>query len=555
MKKNYILLFFLLCFFNIKNICGAAFKNKSNRRTSINGANNEFRKKNHKKNFSKRKLDGSGNFHFVPLKIFLDTAELEYTCSSLGHVDIIVKAMNNAKDFLEGFIQIKIDTDTTIDIISTNTEGEVNSHLIKQDFKIDHYDPMFDEENIQLNNNNYFIFGKCVESLDDDKLFQEESASIILDFTYYVPDIGIVLLNKRNGYIDESKFTEDNLTNLMLHHFIRLLGFNSALVDSYFHTNYIPQESEDEYYLKTEGSYNFDNVINYAIAYFDCSNIERINLYVDNENLDSEEEEYYQYAGFDLKSLYWPKEIFAGELLTKYDYSEKKVLSGITYAFLDSLSYLKVTKDYNGDITRFKNNGCERKCNYFDTGVYAADFWDCTVCMDGFFSAIKSSESDYECVSNDNKDYYFLYNEGDQIYKKCESAIANCQKCSSQTICTLCKRGYELEDKDGTVICEKEEDDDDGLSTGAIIGIVFGCIGFLLIVALIIICLLKRRNKENEGEIVQKDEEISEKKDGEIDPKNVQDLKGDDVKIMEYSKNNEIVDTGAEIKKDNANYK
>ena len=212
--------------------------------------------------------------------------------------------------------------------------------------------------------------------------------------------------------------------------------------------------------LKTEGSYNFDNVINYAKSYFDCSNIEKINLYVDDENLDSEGE-YCRYAGFDIKSLYWPKEIFAGELLTKYDYSEKKVLSGFTYAFLDSLSYLKVTKDYNGDITRFKNNGCERKCNYFDTGVYAADFWDCTVCMDGFFSAIKSSESDYECVSNDNKDYYFLYNEGDQIYKKCESAIANCQKCSSQTICTLCKRGYELEDKDGTVICEKEEDDDD----------------------------------------------------------------------------------------------
>ena len=234
---------------------------------------------------------------------------------------------------------------------------------------------------------------------------------------------------------------------------------------------------------------------------------------------------------------------------------QKKVLSGFTYAFLDDLPYLKVTKDYNEDITRFKNNGCDRKCNYFDTGVYADDFWDCSACLDGFFISIKSSGSDYECVSNDNKDYYFLYNEGDQIYKKCESAIANCQKCSSQTICTLCKNGYELEDKDGKTICEKKDDnkdDDDGVSAGAIIGIVFGCIGFLAIVALIIICLLKRRNKENEGEIVQKDEEISEKKDGETDPKNVQDLKGDDAKITEYSKNNEIVDSGAEIKKDNA---
>ena len=542
MKKNYILLFFLLCFFNIKNICGAAFKNKSNRKTSINGANNEFRKINRKKNFSKRKLDGTGNYHYVPLKIFLDTAELEYTCSSLGHVDIIVKAMEKAKDILEGFIQLYIDTDETIDIIGTNTAGEVTNHLI-EDFEIDNYDHEMFNQNIQLNNHNYFIFGKCVDILDFDEEFKEESASVILDFTNDVPDIGIVLLNKRVGYIDESKFTEDNLTNLMLHHFIRLLGFNSALVSSTFNTNLLPHTSGGEYYLKTEDPFNFDKVINYAKTYFDCTNIERINLYVDEENLDSSGELYCKYAGFEIKSLYWPKEIFAGELLTKYDYSEKKVLSGFTYAFLDSLSYLKVTKDYNRDITRFKNNGCERKCNYFDTGVYAADFWDCTVCMDGFFRAIQSSESDYECVSNDNKDYYFLYNEGDQIYKKCESAIANCQKCSSQTICTLCKRGYELEDKDGTVICEKEEDDDDGLSTGAIIGIVFGCIGFLLIVALIIICLLKRRNKENEGEIVQKDEEISEKKDGETDPKNVQDLKEDDLKVTDYNKNNEVIDS------------
>ena len=89
-----------------------------------------------------------------------------------------------------------------------------------------------------------------MEILDFNEEFKEESASVILDFTNNVPDIGIVLLNKRDGYIDESKFTEDNLTNLMLHHFIRLLGFNSALVDDYFHTNYIPQDSDDGYYFK-----------------------------------------------------------------------------------------------------------------------------------------------------------------------------------------------------------------------------------------------------------------------------------------------------------------
>ena len=64
------------------------------------------------------------------------------------------------------------------------------------------------------------------------------------------------------------------------------------------------------------------------------------------------------------------------------------------------------------------------------------------------------------------------------LYKKCALEISNCQKCSSKIKCTSCYKGYELEDKDGKTICEE----DDGLSTGAIIGIVFGSVGFLLIV-------------------------------------------------------------------------
>ena len=61
---------------------------------------------------------------------------MEYTCRDLGHVGIIIKAMENAKSILEGFLQIYIDTDETLDIISTNTAGEVTNHLIKDDFEI-----------------------------------------------------------------------------------------------------------------------------------------------------------------------------------------------------------------------------------------------------------------------------------------------------------------------------------------------------------------------------------------------------------------------------------
>ena len=318
----------------------------------------------------------------------------------------------------------------------------------------------------------------------------------------------------------------------MLHHFIRLLGFNDKII----------QASD---YILTKDDY--PNVFEYAEEYFNCPGIESIAL-------THEEEWYYESTDDDVYGLYFPKALFAGELLTKFEDSEEHVLSGFTWAFLKDQSYLRISNE--GELKRFgKGEGCQSNCDYFASTVYGNDFWDCSVCLDGYFRATESSESETYCEKNGNKDYYFLYNQESLIYKKCESAIANCQKCSSQTICTLCKRGYELDEEDGTVICEKEEDDDDddGLSTGAIIGIVFGCIGFLAIVALIIICLLKRRNNEKGGEIAENEEEIDDKKkDVETEPKNVQDLKEDDVKVMNYNKNNEVIDSGAEIKKDNA---
>ena len=544
MKKNYIMLFFFLCFLNIINLCDAISKNKSNRKTRINAISNEFRKRNHKKNLSKRKLDGTGdgtsNYRYVPLKIFIDTAELNRTCGDLGFKDTIIKAMYKAKGILEEFIQLYIYPEGTIDII--NTLGGITYNLIKDTCEIEEYDQMFDE-NIQKIDNNYFIFGKCVESLDD-KEFKEESDSIIIDFTDGVPDMGLILFNKRDNFINNMDKSLENLTNLMLHHFIRLLGFNSALLDEdFFNTNYLPYDNVNEvYYLQTIGSYNFNNVINYAKKYFNCPNIERINLYFD-ENLDSDES-HYSYTIFDIVGLYWPKEIFAGELLTKYDYSEKKVLSGFTLAFLDDLPYLKVTKDYKSEIIRFGQNiGYKCKCEYLYDLDYRDGFYYTDTCMEGFFMAMKeSSESETHCQSDGNKDYYFLYNSESNIYKKCELEIPNCRKCSSKTKCTSCKNGYKLEDEDGKTICEE----DNGLSTGAIIGIVFGCVGFLVIVALIIICILKRRNKENEEEI-KENEEVPEKKDVDTVPQNVKDGQEDNIKVLDLSKKNEVMDSNVKI--------
>ena len=539
MSINQLLFLFLFFYLYAIHFCNDSLnvRSKHNIIKNITNIRKKFRKKNQKKNFTTRKLDDDEEYEFNDLKIFIDYAEFEANFpSQLSDIKGRFKtALENAKSTLQNILQIQVVSDGSTVIL--NDHDGIREKTVETEYGITEHSEIFNENYLYFNESNYFLFVKFTE-------LNQESASLILDknpFELSAPAFGIILFNNKREYLDsldKSKLTQTYLNNLMLHHFIRLMGFDEYYVDEDY---YIPQEGV-VIYLDEENELNsFTNTLDYAREYFGCSEIDKINLYIDTENTDI-------YASKQTNRLYWPETLFSGEILTKFDYSEEPVLSGFTLAFLSDLPYLKVKIANAGDLTRFgKYAGCSSKCENFYTDVN--HFWDCSVCREGYFRAIESSESETICENNNNKDYYFLFNAESQIYKKCESAIANCQKCSSQTKCTLCKRGYELDDENGSVICEKE---DDGLSTGAIIGIVFGCIGFLAIVALIIICLLKRRNKENEGEIEQKDEDVNEKKDEETEPKNVQDLKEGNVKIMEYSKNSEIIDSGAEVKKDNA---
>ena len=67
--------------------------------------------------------------------------------------------------------------------------------------------------------------------------------------------------------------------------------------------------------------------------------------------------------------------------------------------------------------------------------------------------------------------------------KGCECFYGNCK--------------VESDDDDDNVDDDDDDDDDDKLSTGAIIGIVFGCVGFVLIVLGIIYLIIKKRKADN----------------------------------------------------------
>ena len=113
-------------------------------------------------------------------------------------------------------------------------------------------------------------------------------------------------------------------------------------------------------------------------------------------------------------------------------------------------------------------------------------------------------------IIEENKNYY--KDEKTNRYISC-SIMDNCITCESGSVCTSCQEGFILNDNK---LCHKiEEDDDDGLSTGAIIGIVFGCVGFLLIVAGIVYYLISKVFKTNKGNIpneMKDDVKISEEK-------------------------------------------
>ena len=143
----------------------------------------------------------------------------------------------------------------------------------------------------------------------------------------------------------------------------------------------------------------------------------------------------------------------------------------------------------------------------------------CTSCEDD--AALEIND---KCVSNEliqNNNYYL--DETTTKYVSC-SIIDNCLTCTSGTVCTSYNEGYALTE-------EKKRQKIDGrngggnLSSGGIVGIVFGCLGFLLIAAGIIYYLLKRMKKQNmyqddlnvyPEEKIDKKEEKNEQENEEI---------------------------------------
>ena len=110
-------------------------------------------------------------------------------------------------------------------------------------------------------------------------------------------------------------------------------------------------------------------------------------------------------------------------------------------------------------------------------------------------------------LDTDKESNLYYYDETTNRYISC-SIMENCIKCNSGDVCLSCQEGYQINDNKKCEKINSEKDDGYKLSTGEIIGIIFGCIGFLLILIITILLFMKKYSKNNGNNIVKIEDDI-----------------------------------------------
>ena len=290
-------------------------KIESKKKNIMNKSSYKFMRKNEEED--EVKAQGRYNTSFVPLKICLDLFNFNYTFpnETFGYEtkDIFIEAMKRAKNILEAYLYYEIDHDFV--------------NTVEKDFFEDVYDiEYYNKSIINTTLDNYTHFIVLFNFIEDEDEF-EALYDIACD------DAGetIVGVISINTFMEQSKYSNENyLTNLMLHQFIHLLGFDSYIL---YQSNVTLNYGETTFTKET-----FPNLFKYAENYF--------NYPIEEIEMNSE-----QICG--MNDIHFPSRLFLGELMTNFDYPEEQILSGFTLALLDDLPHIRVVKNYTGGLMRF----------------------------------------------------------------------------------------------------------------------------------------------------------------------------------------------------------
>ena len=293
--------------------------------SSVNSNNSQTIKNNSNitknRNYKIRKISKDDTKNFMPLKIYLDLFNFNYTYPNetlLQFKEYFYEAMVSSKNILEKFINISTDT---------NTDAYYETQH-RDEWGLEYWNNSIFEELLDLNVYNYFILFRFDTSINT------VASSDIWD-EYDAPTIGVITINQEK--ILKKPTPQKYIKYLMLQQFIHLLGFQ---IDTDEFTNDLIKEENKKYYISEDDA---SILFAYAKTYFNCDKIEKIYFELDEDN-----------------NIKWPSRLFLGEIMTNLDYPEEKVLSYFTLAYLEDLGYFKIDKKYIGGLFKFgKNKGCK----------------------------------------------------------------------------------------------------------------------------------------------------------------------------------------------------
>ena len=172
--------------------------------------------------------------------------------------------------------------------------------------------------------------------------------------------------------------------------------------------------------------------------------------------------------------------------------------------------------DIDNNIFIWTNGGILKPCSDLIKDCHQCnDSSTCYNCQEGA-GLIDNDTCINKTILEESKEWFI--DEGTQRYVSC-SVISNCITCDSSTVCTSCKSGFSLNNNICNEIVNNDDNDDGGLGTGPIIGIVFGCLGFLLLAAGVVCFLFGKIFKKNNVQIKRSTNErvvVSEEKHDKV---------------------------------------
>ena len=303
-----------------------------------------------------RRLDDDG---FKKFNIYIDTYNIEEEMKqyNLTHYhDIFVDALAKAEETLESLLKVKNSkcyslTDEQITNININywDKNKIGSEAKKQNI------------NTCTNDIDLIIFARFGT---DNELSYSTLASakpLYLDVTTKRSIVGIITLNKFFDYLKIN--SKEFLQSLFIHEITHVLGF----LKTYFYNVYHNVFTALDQYNITRTYINSTKVVEVARRYFNCSDLEGVQLE--------------DYGGSLTAGSHWEARILLGDYMNGILYPEEQVISEFTLALLEDSGYYKANY-YTGGLMRYgKNKGCKfvrDKCinNYEVDPKFENEFYD-----------------------------------------------------------------------------------------------------------------------------------------------------------------------------------